>query len=98
MSSVPTQSVYRDAGCVFRIDRKSKILTVNGTPEDARLSILKLRKEGLLPKELRAIIFLNAEFDTLVTGIELTLFLITRPVKPKAAPRTFRELVQTTSD
>lgn len=93
MSNVPTESVYQEAGCVFRINRDTGILKVVGEPEDARPSIMKLRREGWLPRKLRAIIFNNEQYYTLVVGIEMKLFLTVKPQKPKPRPKTFKELV-----
>lgn len=93
MSNVPTESVYREAGCVFRINRKTAILNVKGQLEDARPSIMKLRREGWLPKRLRAVIFENEVHATLLVGINLKMYLTVRPERPKPRPKTFKELV-----
>ena len=94
MSEQPNISEYREADCTFQVNRETRMLKITGTPEMARLSVLKLRREGWLPKDLRAIWF-SGDPAILICGVNLIIYLACRPEKPKVAPRSFKDLVQT---
>jgi hypothetical protein len=92
MSQSTEISEYRDAGCIFRLNRATKVLQIIGTQLAARPVVLRLRREGWFPKDLRAIWF-SGDPAVLLVGPHLTIYIATRPpVTVKPSPN-FKDIV-----
>jgi len=93
MSQPPEIAEYRDAGCVFRLHRDTRVLQVIGTPAEARQTIVRLRREGWLPKNLRAIRF-SGDPAILLVGPHLTIYITTRPAPTEKPAPSFVDIVK----
>lgn len=87
---------YHDAGCVFKFNKSSNVLQVIGTMGAARPTILRLRREGWLPRKIRAIYFHREDGVTdFVVGVNLVVYVTASgPKQNKPKTRSFKDMCQ----
>lgn len=85
---------YHDASCIYRYNRDTQVLQITGEPDGAKSTVHRLRREGWLPRTLRAIWF-RGDIPFLLVGVSLTIYLATKTSpKPPKPTRSFTDIVQ----
>jgi len=81
-------------GVAYHLNTKKKTLRVDGDPSLCRNTILRLRKIGKIPHNLKSIWF-PGEVIKIISGVNLIIYLAAKPPKQTVPGRKFTDILQT---